>query len=286
VTARARPGVTVDVGMPLLADAVRREGAEVVVTPWDDTAVSWAGFHLVVIRSPWDYTWRTDEFLAWVDRCAAATRLVNPPGIIRWNADKAYLRELAEDGIPVVPTRYLAPGDPIELPSDGDFVVKPAVGAGSRNAARYRRGRRDEAAAHVARMHAERKTALIQPYLHHIDTVGERGLVFIAGAFLHAIRKNAVLTADLRYDQPRDPNPGAVPCTPTGTELDLARRALAAVPHADGLFYARVDMISSPGHEPVVTELELIEPTLYLDIHSGSAATVARAINRLATVRW
>ena len=90
---------------------------------------------------------KVDAFLAWV---AGLPNVLNPAPVIRWNADKRYLRELADAGLPVVPTTYLEPGDPF-TPPNTPFVVKPAVGAGSKDSARYKPGQSEEAIAHVRR---------------------------------------------------------------------------------------------------------------------------------------
>src|SRR5690606_16238539 len=136
---------------------------------WDDPAVDWAGFDLAVIRSTWDYTWRAAEFTAWAERCGAATRLANPADVVRWNTDKRYLGDLAAAGVPVVPTRYLAPGDPPTLPDGYEYVVKPASGAGARLAARYTPDEHDRAPGHPRRMPADGYPALGQPDVTALD---------------------------------------------------------------------------------------------------------------------
>ncbi|MYX33776.1 MULTISPECIES: hypothetical protein [Streptomycetaceae] len=283
VTTAHLPEGTVDRDLPLLRDAVSAAGAEAAVVHWDDPDVEWAGFDLALIRSTWDYTWRTGEFLAWADRCGAATTLLNPPAVVRWNCDKRYLGELASLGVPAVATRYLPPGGGTGgLPADHEFVVKPAAGAGARYAARYRPGQHEQARAHVARMHDEGITAMVQPYMPRIDTTGERALVFLGGRFLHAIAKNAVLSPDTRYDQRKVAHPGVRPWTPTEAELAAAERALAAVPGRPELLYARVDLVDAEDGTPRVMELELIEPNLFLKDHPDSLPEVAGAIVRAA----
>ena len=282
VTARPRPEVNVDHDMPLLHQAVTAEGAVATVTAWDDPEVDWSEFDLAVVRSPWDYSWRSAEFMRWVAHCSRQTRLANDPSVMNWNANKEYLRELFAANVPTVPTSYLSPGAPIRLPDYNEFVVKPAVGAGARFAARYTRRELSTAEAHVQRIHADGVTVMIQPYLHAIDVTGERALVFINGGFMHAIRKRAVLAPGLRYDAPRDAHPGTEPWKPSTSELGLAEQALAAVPFSQGLLYARVDMVDDSDGRPVLTELELVEPGLYLRFHPGSPTTVAKAITRAA----
>jgi len=274
-----------DRDLPVLVQALRDAGAEAVAVPWDDPDTDWSGFDLVVIRSTWDYSWRADEFVAWAEKCAAVTRLANPAGVVRWNTDKRYLGDLAEAGVPVVPTRYLAPGDAPDLPDDREYVIKPTSGAGARYAARYTPDGHDTAVRHLARMHEEGLTAMVQPYLAGIDVSGERALQFFGGRFLHASRKGAVLAPGTAYDAAKVAHPDLVPWTPTSAELAVAERALAAVPDAPELLYARVDLVDGADGEPWLMELELVEPNLFLDLHPGSAAVVRDAILATAADR-
>ncbi|MFE7031045.1 RimK family alpha-L-glutamate ligase [Streptomyces sp. NPDC057621] len=271
-----------DRDLPALADAVRDAGAEVAVVGWDDPDVEWGGFDLVLIRSTWDYSWRAAEFLAWADRCGAATTLANPPEVVRWNADKRYLGDLAAAGVPVVDTRYLAPGDPADLPGDREYVVKPTSGAGARYAARYTPEDHDTAVRHLERMHAEGLTAIVQPYVRSIDTAGERALQFFGGRFLHAIRKGAVLEPGTAFDDEKVPHPNLRTWEPSPAELAVAERALAAVPGAPELLYARVDLVDGDDGAPRVMELELVEPNLFLFLHEDSVPVVAQAVVKAA----
>ncbi|PPS72874.1 MULTISPECIES: ATP-grasp domain-containing protein [Streptomyces] len=267
-----------DRDLPVLVDALREAGADAVAVAWDDPGVDWAGFDLALLRSTWDYSWRAGEFTAWAERCAKTTRLANPVGVVRWNADKRYLGQLAEAGVPAVPTRYFAPGDPVALPADGEYVVKPASGAGARYAARYPAGEREAAVRQIERMHAEGFTVMVQPYLSGIDTHGERALQFFGGRLLHASVKGAVLAPGTPYDADKVAHPDLRPWEPTADELAVAERALAAVPGDAELLYARVDLVTGPDGEPCVMELELIEPNLFLGLHPDSLPRVVRAV--------
>ncbi|MFF5963087.1 RimK family alpha-L-glutamate ligase [Streptomyces collinus] len=267
-----------DRDLPVLVAALREAGADAVAVPWDDPDVDWAAFGLALIRSTWDYSWRAEEFTAWAERCGEATRLANPLGVVQWNADKRYLGQLAEAGVPVVPTRYFAPGDALDLPADREFVVKPASGAGARYAARYPAGERDAALRQAERMHAEGFTVMVQPYLSSIDTHGERALQFFGGRLLHASVKGAVLAPGTPYDADKVAHPDLRPWEPAAAELAVAEKALAAVPGDAELLYARVDLVTGPDGEPCVMELELIEPNLFLHLHPGSVARVVEAV--------
>jgi glutathione synthase/RimK-type ligase-like ATP-grasp enzyme len=196
--------------------------------------------------------------------------VLNAPEVLRWNTDKRYLTTL---GTAAIPTTFLEPGDEL-VPPGRPFVVKPSVGAGSIGAARYDAG--DERARdHVRRLHAAGKTVMVQPFLEAVDHAGEIALHFIGGEFSHAVRKAAML--------PRGGDPGEglfveeriSPAEPSADELDLAQRALGAVPfECEDLLYARVDLL--PG--PIVLEVELTEPSLYLAYSAEAAERFADAI--------
>ncbi|MFJ8792830.1 RimK family alpha-L-glutamate ligase [Streptomyces sp. NPDC102462] len=267
-----------DRDLPVLLRALTDAGAEAAAVHWDDPGVDWSGFDLVVIRSTWDYAWRAEEFVAWAERAGKATRLANPAAVVRWNTDKRYLGDLAAAGVPVVPTRYVAPGSAAELPDDRDFVVKPTFGAGARYAARYAPGERGTALRQLARMHEEGLTAMVQPYVRGIDVGGERALQFFGGRLLHASRKRAVLAPGTAYDAEKVAHPDLEPWLPTPAELAVAERALAAVPDAPELLYARVDLVDGEDGTPQVMELELIEPNLFLFLHPASLPLVTETI--------
>ncbi|MFH8972505.1 RimK family alpha-L-glutamate ligase [Streptomyces sp. NPDC017890] len=277
VTCRPGPQVSVDRDLPVLVGALEEAGARASAEVWDDDGVDWGAFDLAVIRSTWDYSWRAGEFTAWAEKCGAATRLANPAGVVRWNTDKRYLGDLAAAGVPTVPTRYSAPGEAPDLPGDHEYVVKPTSGAGARFAARYTPDEHATAVRQVERMHAEGLTAMVQPYVRGIDTAGERALQFFGGRPLHASRKGAVLTPGTPYDERKVAHPGLEPWTPAPAELAVAESALAAVPGAPELLYARVDLVDG-ADGPQVMELELVEPNLFLWLHERSLPRVVEAV--------
>ena len=245
---------------------------------WDDPTVDWAAYDLAVLRSPWDYPARREEFLAWAAR---VPRLANPADVVAWNTDKRYLVDLATAGVPVVPTTWLDPGTPWTPPETGRIVLKPAVGAGSIDAGQYDcadREHRRLAADHVARLHAAGRTVMLQPYLPAVDTYGETALLFFRGAYSHAIRKGPMLAGpDLGTKGLYKPEQISAR-EPTPAERAVAERVLAAVPGAPDLLYARVDLIPGPDGAPVLVELELTEPSLFLALARGAADRFAAAV--------
>ena len=258
--------------------ALRARGAVVATPDWDDPTVDWTSFDLAVVRSVWDYAPRRDEFLAWADRVGALTRLDNPPAVLRWNTDKRYLDDLARSGVPVTPTKFIAPGEPIVLPDAGEFVVKPTVSAGSLDTDRYSPDDHVAAAAHVARLQADGRTAMVQPYQSAVDEHGETGLVFMAGEFSHAFRKGPILVPGVEMVEGLYAEEDISPRVPSADELDVARKTLAATPAAVTLLYARVDLVPGGDGLPLVLELELAEPSLFLDTDPDAADRFAGAL--------
>ncbi|HWG92774.1 MAG TPA: hypothetical protein VNU66_00930 [Mycobacteriales bacterium] len=258
---------------PLLP-ALAARGVEAVVAVWDDPAVDWASLDLVVVRSTWDYVGRHAEWLAWA---RGVPRLANPAGVLAWSTDKTYLRHLAAAGVPTVPTTWVEPDRPYAPPA-GEHVVKPTVSAGAADTARYAAG--EDSTAHVRRLQEQGRTAMVQPYLDAVDEAGETALLFFDGVLSHAARKAPVLVPEL--DDPEDVEITAR--SPSDVEVAVADRALAALPFDGPLLYARVDLLPSPDG-PVVVEVELAEPSLFLTTADGAADRLADAVVRRAARR-
>jgi hypothetical protein len=290
VTAREARGLDED--MPLLEAALEAAGARSQIVDWDDGAVDWGAFGLTLLRSTWDYTDRLREFLIWVDAAARRTALLNPPSVVRWNTDKHYLAELARADVPVVPSTFIEPGeradralrDFLVLHDDSaEFVVKPSVGAGSRDTQRHLRGQVEPAVAQAQRLLDSGRSVLLQPYLDSVDRDGETALIYFAGQFSHAIRKGPLLPPGLAGS----PAVGLfapekiVPRTPGVDELRVAERVLAALPFAAPL-YARIDLIRDAAGAPTLLELELTEPSLFFAHAAGAAERFTSVVLEVA----
>jgi hypothetical protein len=250
---------------------------------WDDPSVDWESYDRVVIRSTWDYTARVSEFLAWCE-AVGPQRLRNRPDLVSFNADK---RSLLEIGVETVPTVFVGPGDP--LPHlDGEIVVKPNISAGARDTGRFSPAFHATARELIERIRASGRTALVQPYLSSVDRRGETALVFLGGDLSHVLRKRAVLAPDEvapRADGALAPAAAmlredlVIAGEAAPAEIALAHRVMGTVSERFGTpLYARVDLVMNPQDRPVLLELEVIEPALYLDQSAGAAERLADAI--------
>lgn len=247
-----------DLDIPFLVPALQANGYEVSVIDWEQNN-DFAQFDVLLIRSPWNYSRDHLKFLSWLSNAESQVKVINPPAVIRANMDKRYLFDLAERGIPVIPTSLLV--DTIQFKNIEHYermVFKPVVGAGARGA--FTASGIDEAEWKV-RKHFENSEIglLAQPYLAEVDSIGEIAVVCSNGEPLHAITKRPALsagghgdfTANTKIDQSLIEFVSAI------QELDFAGSSISS------LLYSRVDVVpTSSGYQ--LMELELFEPTLFL----------------------
>jgi len=262
----------------LLQAALHAHGILAVPVPWTEDGYPWQTAVAVLPRATWDYYRHLRRFVAWISTLGG--RLMNPPVMVAWNVTKTYLSDLADDGVPVVATRFIRPGQPYDLPG-GPCVIKPAAAAGANGAAHH--SDVPSAGEHVRALHAAGRTAMVQPYMASVDVEGETEVVFLGGRVSHGLRKAPLLapgrppsTATWRDDEhvsARHPGPDM---------LAVARAAHDAVAARFGAapLYARVDMLRGPGGQALVAELELIECSLGLQHAPGSAELFAAALAR------
>ena len=254
------------------AEALIAAGADVEPLPWTK-ASDLSGFDLILPLVAWGYHLDYERWLAFLDAVdESGVRMMNPPALLRWNGDKAYLAELADAGVPTVPTLAVEACCDADLEEarrrfDSDWlVIKPPVSASA--AGTHRLGPNDDLPPD-----SRSRPMIVQPLIEEIARTGEFSLMLFAGEYSHAVVKRPK-SGDFRVQ----PHLGGVTLpskAPPGAE-QLARQALAAAPaHAT---YARVDIV--PDDEGVlrIMELELIEPALFLDHSPDRGAAFTRAI--------
>lgn len=279
-----------------LHQALLATGIDVERPVWDDPAVDWSRFDLVLIRTTWDYQDKLAAFLRWVQRVEAMTRLENPGAVVAWNAHKTYLRDLERAGVPVAPTVWLDRGGRVDVGQVAaalgctEGFLKPCVGATARETLRFPV---DAAGIRAAQAHVDRllpgEDLMLQPFLASVLTRGEWSAIFVEGRITHCVRKIPV-PGDYRVQD--DFGARDEPYAPTAAEraaalhaMDAATRAGGACPRANGapLLYGRADFLWTVDGACVLTELELIEPSLFF--RHGAAAAVALAAAAVARAR-
>jgi glutathione synthase/RimK-type ligase-like ATP-grasp enzyme len=260
----------------LLREELEARGVESAPLVWDGAESDLDGFDACIVRSTWDYHEKHEEFLAWTRRVAETKPLWNEAATIAWNSNKTYLRQLAERGVPIVPTVWVERGEHLLLDEllakQGweEAVVKPVVDLGARNLSRVPAGDSTGRAALTRTL--ERHDAMVQPFLPSVETQGELSLIYIAGNFTHAVRKRPA-PGDFRVQSIWG---GIVePAEASPEHAEIAERALSQVDPTP--LYARVDLVEDLNGQPCLIELELIEPNLYLAQRRPAAGVLADA---------
>jgi glutathione synthase/RimK-type ligase-like ATP-grasp enzyme len=269
----------------LLLPALDALGVVAEPVVWSSHAAMWTAFDAVVIRSCWDYHLHSDAFHAWLDRLeSAGVPVWNPASLIRWNADKRYLLDLAERGVPTIETAIVRRGHAADVETIvaekgwTKFVIKPAVSASGFETYAIDTSIDEHSRATIARV-AATGDVLVQPFADEVPQDGELSFMFLDGAFSHAaLKRAAVATGEFRVQTEHG---GTVErMTPAGHLVGEAARSLAALPAPP--LYARVDGIVRDD-QFVLMELELIEPNLFLDLEPTAPGRLALGIRRRLT---
>ena len=273
-----------DTDLPYLSRALGDRGIITEVVDWDNASVDWSRYSMAIVRSPWDYHRRYPEFLTWLDAVSAATTLQNSAEIIRWNTNKEYLTELVDPGIGIVPTTFVKSAEElVTITNEGmlerDIVVKPTISAGSNNTERHEESP-VKAAAHLGFLLDAGFVAMVQPYQRFIDERGETGMVYFNGQLSHSFRKGAILATGENVKNGLFAVEEIAPRTASGQERELGEAVMTFVKKKFGEYplYARVDVVRGSAGVPVVMELELAEPSFFLQVDHEAPSRFASAV--------
>lgn len=249
-----------DIDEQPLLEGLSEAGHDARVAAWDDESVDWSSFDAALVRATWNYAHHLDAFRAWLSRVERQTTLINPRSTLEWNLHKGYLRELESAGVPITPTAFFDLGQSGSVLSVCEqrgwprIVIKPTVSAGSFGTRSFDlcKGEASAAQAFFDEMVAQRDM-MIQRYIPSVDTEGETALILIDGTLTHAIEKRP------RFD---DQDEEVYLRESISDKMrDFAQHVLAAA-NRDCL-YARVDVFPSEDGSLMLSELELLEPSLF-----------------------
>ena len=247
-----------DPDQQLLLDALQQAGLNAEMIAWDDTAADPGDYDVCVFRSCWNYHWFADAFRKWVDRAEQVTRLVNSARVVHWNLHKCYLRELDASGVPTIPTAWFDRGAAADLARTlsefawEQIVVKPAVSAGSFRTQQFHINELSRAQAFLDDLLCD-ADAMVQRYMPSFETPGERAVIWIDGEPTHAVTKSP------RFADGVEQVSAAMRVTKA--ERMIAQKCFEII--NESLLYARVDVVEDRAGELLVSELELVEPSLF-----------------------
>ena len=265
----------------LLKSAFEAKGLKVDITYWDNPSYEWQQTKSVLFRTVWDYFERFDEFWEWLEQVKTKTRLINSYELIKWNIDKHYLRDLKNNDIQVVPTYFVDKGNNISLKEIAylkdwkHIVIKPAISASAFNTYKITN---DEIEQKEQLFHELLQThdMLVQPFFQTISELGEASLMVFGGKFTHAILKKAK-TGDFRV---QDDFGGTVhDYKPTEEEIKFAEKVFQSCISMP--IYGRVDIVWDSNKHIYLSELEIIEPELWIRNRPESAKKIADAVNKI-----
>ena len=265
----------------LLKSAFESQGLKVDITYWDNPSYEWQQTKSVLFRTVWDYFERFDEFWDWLEQVKTKTRLINSYELIKWNIDKHYLRDLKNNGIQVVPTYFADRGNNISLQEIANLndwkhiVIKPAISASAFNTYKINN---DEIEQKEQLFHELLQThdMLVQPFFPTISELGEASLMVFGGKFTHAILKKAK-AGDFRV---QDDFGGTVhDYNPTQEEINFAEKVFQSCTSMP--IYGRVDIVWDSNKHIYRSELEIIEPELWIRNRPESANKIAEAVNKI-----
>ena len=253
---------------------------ELQTISWRAPDVNWDAFDIVVIRSPWDYMDAPDLFLTVLESINASdARLENSLDIIRWNIDKHYLKDIEQQGIPVVPSQFGSQlthqrlSEIVASFGSNPFIIKPVISASAKQTFRV-------TTEHIpvnSIVDAFKDTDyMVQPFMDRIVEEGEYSLFFFSGNFSHCIRK-VPKRNDFRVQEEHGGQITAY--TPSTHLLESAYRVLECLDQF--VLYARVDLVQDEKGDYALMELELIEPSLYLRMDPEAPLRFARAIDAI-----
>ncbi|MCI0451886.1 MAG: hypothetical protein L0Z51_05765 [Candidatus Latescibacteria bacterium] len=261
----------------LLVSALDEIGVSGIPAVWSRTDIDWSSFDALVMRSPWDYFERADEFRVWLDaRIASGVRMLNAPEILDWNFDKSYLQDLVRKGVELVPTVCVARGEKADVAALArargwdDIVVKPTIGGGGYRVHRFRLDEFPRYSGEIARTLADRGL-LVQPFLPEISN-GELSLLFFDGVYSHAALKRPKAGEFRVQFQYGGTNEDVEVSKTLVAQAHQCIKACPALP-----VYARVDGVVKDGRF-LLMELEVFEPLMFLSRHPEAPGRFARAI--------
>jgi len=258
----------------LTLEVLKTQGYKCSFADWRDSSIDWNAAGYCVLRSTWDYHLHYEEFLQFCrDR---KDQLVNEFSLVQWNMDKVYLLELEQKGIEIVPTIMALKGEPLEElpPVEWETViVKPSIGLATFGVKKFSLPRQlDQYRVHMRNL-CQKGAVLIQKYMPNVLEYGERSLMYFNGEFSHCARKSAFQALA------EAGGAGETAVIASNAEVAFGHKVLNTLGKLP--VYARVDIVPDDEGKPLLMELELVEPSLFLSFDKEAPFRFAEALKNL-----
>ena len=262
----------------IVLKALDKLGLKTTKKDWNDPNFDWNSTKVALFRSTWDYFERFSEFRNWLDKVKTQCLLINSYDQINWNLDKHYLNDLKEWGIPIPNSHFIDKNsnqsllDIINELKWNEIVVKPTISGAARHTYRLKKEELNIFEKQWEKL-IKNEDFIIQEFQNNILKKGELALMLFGGEFTHSVLKKAK-PGDFRV---QDDFGGSVEkYQPTKEMIALAKKTVQKLNPVPA--YARVDIIWDNDMEPVISELELIEPELWFRFNENAADQLALTI--------
>ena len=261
----------------LLIEPMRKIGWNAEEISWRDENVNWNNYDAVIVRSTWDYQNDSKKFISVLEKINGVSHLENDLDLMKWNMNKNYLFDLEQKGIKIVDTIWeknfntnLAHEYFEKLDTD-EIIIKPNISANADNTFRLTIEKLNQNLKLLEKIFALREF-MVQPFLISIIDEGEYSLFFFNGMFSHSVLKKPKEN-DFRVQEEHG---GNIQPFKVSSELILIAeniiKKLSTIP-----LYSRVDLVRTKENEFALIELELIEPSLYLNKDDQSSLRFVKA---------
>lgn len=267
----------------LLIDALNNRGLKTAYVSWSNPHFDWRQAKAIMFRSTWDYYYRFEAFLAWLNRIKSILIMVNPLATILWNANKKYLFDLQSFGVPIVDSICLEKNQQVQLPQLFDelcadeIIIKPQISGSALHTFRINRKNIEGVYNQLDKL-ISKQAFIVQPFQKNILTMGEISMMVINGKFTHAVQKQTK-QGDFRVQSDHG---GTVQLyAASKQEIFFAEQVVAACHTIP--FYARVDVIRDNNDQLALMELELIEPEMFFRFDQSAVFLLADSLVKYLT---
>lgn len=264
----------------LLFEPLNNLGWEVEEVSWRKQFVNWDDYSAVIVRSTWDYQSDPNNFLRVLEEINnSSAHLENNISILKWNMNKRYLYDLEKMGVRIVNTLWQKSfnQDNAEKYFDylnvNEIIIKPNISACAENTFRLDKDNFTMELNSLQSVFANRDF-MVQPFMNSITEEGEYSLLFFNGKYSHTNLKKPKAN-DFRVQAEHGGMFTNV--KPDEKLLNCATDIINKINPTP--LYGRVDLVRTKDDDFALMELELIEPSLYLQIDEEAPNRFAKAFD-------
>lgn len=255
----------------LIQEALERENLKTIKKDWNDLSFDWSNTKTALFRSTWDYFDQFNKFQTWLNHVNNQCILINSYQQINWNLDKHYLQDLQNWDLPVPESVFVNSSSNTELKIIADqkkwkhIVIKPTISGAARHTYSLKNEEIENFQTTWKKL-TKNEDFIVQEFQKNVIIKGEIALMLFGGEYSHAVLKKAK-KGDFRV---QDDFGGTVESIqPSDEIIQLAEKVIQKLNPTP--IYSRVDIILDNYDQPVIIELELIEPELWFRYKEESA---------------